>query len=115
MVKSSIAHWGDIAWLALHLIRNRHSGHHIAAGCIRLFAGRQNRADIVAGMAGFAFGQVTVIKIEVPGKSRVVQCRAIRSSAATTNQSATANTIKFFDDGSNFANWLSGLAAKSTS
>ena len=80
------AHRGDIAEAALHLISDRQRGEKIGAGAAGIFARREHRAQIVAGMAGLLRSKIAVVEIQVADQSGIVEGRPIGRGLAGADQ-----------------------------
>jgi hypothetical protein len=90
MVKSSCPDWGNIAQSALDLIGNRQRGHEVTTCGPDVFAGGQDRSQIVAGVTGFPLGQVAIIEIEVAYQCTVVESSSVNVSEPAANQCTVA-------------------------
>src|SRR5205823_8094453 len=111
MVEALIANWGGVAQPALNLIRDRQSSQELLAGAVRVLAGRQDRAQVIARMAGLILCQIAVVEIEVSDQGRIVKGRAVRRGSARANCCAQGCSAKFLDLRQNCPNWRAAQGA----
>src|SRR5205085_12086077 len=57
---------------------------------VRVFASGKHAAQVVAGMAGFAFRQIAVVEVEVSYQRAIVKSGAIGCGASAADQGATS-------------------------
>jgi hypothetical protein len=55
------------------LIGDCQRSHQLPAGCIRIFGAGKDGRKIVAGVAGFTLGQISVIEIQVTYERAIVK------------------------------------------
>jgi hypothetical protein len=97
VIKAFGSHRRDLTEAALHLVGHRQGGWQFPSTASGVLSRGQDSTEVIAGVAGFIWGQIAVVEVQVTHQGAIVERGAVGGRAATPDQCTVSGPAELVD------------------